>query len=68
MYEVSQQEMNSNQDNATEPGWIKIGEHQSRAVLKKTVDKIRAKWLDRYELRICPSECDHGFQLQLKHR
>ena len=49
--------------------WIKIGEHSNQAVLKKTVMKIRAKWLDRYDFRICESDSEkQQYELQLKHR
>jgi hypothetical protein len=49
--------------------WTKIGEHSNRTVLKKTVAKIRAKWLDRYVFRILKcDENDKGFELHLKHR
>jgi len=51
------------------PSWTKIGEHSSRAVLKKTVAKIRAKWLDRYLFKISEkSEQDDGYELHIKHR
>ncbi|HIA02686.1 MAG TPA: hypothetical protein EYN66_12385 [Myxococcales bacterium] len=61
--------MSSTKNNdINESGWISIGEHESPAVLKKTLQRIRAKWLDRYELRICPKDSDdESFQLQLKH-
>ncbi len=58
----------TNNNDINESGWISIGEHESPAVLNKTLQRIRAKWLDRYELRICPkSSDDESFQLQLKH-
>ena len=49
--------------------WIKVGEHSSPAVLKKTVAKLRAQWLDRYVFRICEKANDEkNFELHLKHR
>jgi len=55
--------------NNNDADWINIGEHENRAVLRKAIRRIRAKWLDRYELRICPKDAadDDNFQLQLKH-
>ncbi len=47
--------------------WVKIGEHSSRDTLKQAVDKIRAKWVGRYDFRICKSDAD-GFELRLRHR
>jgi hypothetical protein len=69
MFNTSSNIMSSTDDNNTnERGWINIGEHESPAVLKKTIQKIRAKWLDRYELRICRKSTDvESFQLQLRH-
>lgn len=48
--------------------WIKIGEHSSRDTLKQAVEKIRAKWVGRYDFRICKATDDTCFELRLRHR
>ena len=53
--------------NAT--SWIKIGENADLKALKQAAEKIRARWIGRYDFQIC--ECqdkDKGYELRLRHR
>lgn len=53
----------------TGDGWVHIGCYEDALGLRRTLERIRRLWAERYDFRVVHSPCSAGdYRLYVRHR